>query len=85
MNVGGLLSVKTNPDGSTGPYEMNITYYSAMAGTVNGIDDLGEKTVPYLAIYHDGHAGNTCCLYPEPVSAVGMIMTGSKIAGWQEV
>jgi len=42
-NFGGLLSVKTNPDGSTGPYEMNITYFSAMAGTVNGIDDLGEK------------------------------------------
>lgn len=42
-NFGGLLSVKTNPDGSTGPYEMNITYYSAMSGTMNGIDDLGEK------------------------------------------
>jgi sucrose phosphorylase len=42
-SFGGLLSVKTNPDGSVGPYEMNITYYSAMAGTMNGIDDLGEK------------------------------------------
>ena len=42
-NFGGLLSVKTNPDGSTGPYEMNITYYSAMAGTIHGVDDLGEK------------------------------------------
>jgi glycosidase len=42
-NFGGLLSVKTNPDGSTGPYEMNITYFSALAGTMNGIDDLREK------------------------------------------
>jgi glycosidase len=42
-NFGGLLSVKTNPDGSTGPYEMNITYYSAMAGTLDGPDDQGEK------------------------------------------
>ena len=42
-NFGGLLSVKTNPDGSTGPYEMNITYYSAMAGTIHGKDDLGAK------------------------------------------
>jgi sucrose phosphorylase len=42
-NFGGLMSVKTNPDGSTGPYEMNITYFSAMAGTINGIDVLREK------------------------------------------
>jgi len=42
-DFGGLLSVKTNPDGTTGPYEMNITYYSAMSGTVNGMDRLGEK------------------------------------------
>jgi glycosidase len=42
-SFGGLLSVKTNPDGSTGPYEMNITYYSAMAGTIHGKDDLGAK------------------------------------------
>lgn len=42
-NFGGRLSVKTNPDGSTGPYEMNITYVSAMAGTINGKDDLCER------------------------------------------
>jgi glycosidase len=42
-DFGGLLSVKTNPDGSAGPYEMNITYYSAMAGTIHGIDDMGER------------------------------------------
>ncbi len=42
-NFGGLVSVKTNPDGTTGPYEMNITYFSAMAGTLKGKDELGEK------------------------------------------
>lgn len=42
-SFGGLLSVKTNPDGSTGPYEMNITYFSAMAGTMNGADNLAVK------------------------------------------
>ncbi len=43
MNSGGLLSVKTNPDGSAGPYEMNITYYSALTRTMHGEDKLGEK------------------------------------------
>jgi sucrose phosphorylase len=38
-----LLSVKTNPDGSTGPYEMNITYFSAMAGTIHGRDEMCEE------------------------------------------
>jgi sucrose phosphorylase len=42
-SFGGRLSVKTNPDGSTGPYEMNITYFSAMAGTIHGKDALGER------------------------------------------
>jgi sucrose phosphorylase len=43
LNFGGLLSVKTNSDGSTGPYEINCTYYSALEGTSKGKDELGEK------------------------------------------
>jgi len=35
---GGRISEKTNPDGSSGPYEMNITYLDAMKGDLNGID-----------------------------------------------
>ena len=37
---GGRISEKTNPDGSSGPYEINITYLDAMKGDLNGIDSL---------------------------------------------
>lgn len=35
---GGYVSMKTNPDGSDSPYEINITYYDAMKGTRRGPD-----------------------------------------------
>ncbi|WP_110631500.1 sugar phosphorylase [Salinicola salarius] len=35
---GGYVSMKTNPDGSDSPYEINITYYDAMKGTRRGAD-----------------------------------------------
>ncbi|HCJ95402.1 MAG TPA: sugar phosphorylase, partial [Sphaerochaeta sp.] len=31
---GGFISKKTNPDGSSSPYELNINYYSALQGIV---------------------------------------------------
>ncbi|MCE3027192.1 sugar phosphorylase [Salinicola sp. DM10] len=35
---GGYVSMKTNPDGSDSPYEINITYFDAMKGTRRGAD-----------------------------------------------
>lgn len=40
IGFGGKISMKTNPDGSMSPYEINITYFDAMKGTLNGADDL---------------------------------------------
>jgi glycosidase len=37
-DFGGLLSVKSNADGTSAPYEMNITYPDALMGTKNGRD-----------------------------------------------
>jgi sucrose phosphorylase len=36
-SLGGMISTKTNADGTTGPYEMNITYFDALRET--GISD----------------------------------------------
>ena len=33
---GGLVSMRAMPDGSEKPYEMNITYFDALAGTIDG-------------------------------------------------
>ena len=38
-DLGGLVSMRTLPDGGQSPYELNITYYEAMGGTYNGRDD----------------------------------------------
>ncbi|MGR9105792.1 MAG: sugar phosphorylase [Gammaproteobacteria bacterium] len=35
---GGYVTMKTNSDGSETPYEVNITYFDALKGTHNGID-----------------------------------------------
>lgn len=35
---GGYVSMKTNPDGSDSPYEINISYFDAMKGTRKGPD-----------------------------------------------
>jgi len=40
QKFGGLVNYKSNPDGSTSPYELNITYFDALKGTKNGIDNL---------------------------------------------
>jgi sucrose phosphorylase len=42
-DFGGLISVKSNPDGTSSPYEMNITYLDALKGTRNGPDNLMER------------------------------------------
>jgi glycosidase len=42
LGSGGLVSKRSNPDGSLSPYEMNITYFDAMKGTVNGTDPFQE-------------------------------------------
>ncbi len=42
IEFGGRISMKTNPDGSLSPYEINITYFDAMKGTRNGSDHLQE-------------------------------------------
>lgn len=39
---GGIVSSKTNPDGSLSPYEINITYLDALKGDRNGTDSLQE-------------------------------------------
>ena len=35
---GGFVSMKSNPDGSDSPYEINITYFDALKGTCRGRD-----------------------------------------------
>ncbi len=35
---GGFVSMKANPDGQDSPYEINITYFDALKGTANGVD-----------------------------------------------
>ncbi|MGJ8624918.1 MAG: sugar phosphorylase, partial [Yoonia sp.] len=37
--VGGLVSMRTMPDGSESPYELNTTFYDAMSQTFSGADD----------------------------------------------
>ncbi len=37
-NFGGLISTKSNEDGSESPYEINITYFDALKGTSEGED-----------------------------------------------
>ncbi len=37
-NVGGLVSMRTMPDGSESPYELNTTFYDAMSRTFEGAD-----------------------------------------------
>jgi len=38
-DFGGLVSMRSMPDGSEKPYELNITWFDAMKGTVEGEDD----------------------------------------------
>lgn len=40
QKFGGKVNYKSNPDGSTSPYELNITYFDALKGTAKGEDDL---------------------------------------------
>jgi len=40
---GGLVSEKANPDGTTSPYELNITYFEALKTTRKGTDGLQES------------------------------------------
>jgi sucrose phosphorylase len=37
-NFGGFVSMKSNPDGTDSPYEINISYFDALKGTCNGLD-----------------------------------------------
>ncbi|NVO29216.1 sugar phosphorylase [Donghicola sp. C2-DW-16] len=37
---GGLVSMRSLPDGSQSPYELNITFFDALKGTMKGEDDL---------------------------------------------
>ncbi len=39
QEFGGRVNYKTNPDGSQSPYELNITYFDALKGTDEGIDE----------------------------------------------
>lgn len=39
QSFGGMVSEKTNPDGSTSPYEINISLYDAFKGDAGGADD----------------------------------------------
>lgn len=39
QKFGGLVNYKSNPDGSTSPYELNITYFDALKGTNKGTDN----------------------------------------------
>ena len=43
IGFGGLVSSKTNPDGSLSPYEINITYLDALKGDRNGTDEMQEN------------------------------------------
>ncbi len=38
-DFGGMVNYKSNPDGSTSPYELNITYFDALKGTAEGEDE----------------------------------------------
>ncbi|KAJ56256.1 alpha-amylase [Actibacterium mucosum KCTC 23349] len=38
-DFGGLVSMRALPDGGEAPYELNITFYDAMAGTFDGKDE----------------------------------------------
>jgi sucrose phosphorylase len=40
---GGKVSMRAMPDGSRRPYELNITFFDAMAGTFGGVDDWQEE------------------------------------------
>ena len=39
-NIGGLVSMRSLPDGGEAPYEINTTYYEATSQTFNGADEL---------------------------------------------
>jgi len=39
QTFGGKVNFKSNPDGSTSPYELNITYFDALKGTQSGKDE----------------------------------------------
>lgn len=39
QKFGGMVSYKSNPDGSASPYELNITYFDALKGTQAGEDE----------------------------------------------
>ena len=40
QKFGGLVNYKSNPDGTQSPYELNITYFDALKGTIEGGDNL---------------------------------------------
>jgi len=40
---GGLISTKTNSDGTESPYELNVTYFDALRRTIKGEDTLHEQ------------------------------------------
>lgn len=40
---GGFVNYKSNTDGTTSPYELNITYFDALKGTQDGIDEFQVK------------------------------------------
>ena len=42
-SYGGLVSMRANPDGSQSPYELNITWFSAMQGTCHGPDEFAVQ------------------------------------------
>lgn len=44
---GGFVNYKSNPDGSSSPYELNITYFDALKGTKQGVDNF--QTERFLA------------------------------------
>lgn len=43
VSFGGMISMKTNIDGTVSPYEINIGYFDAMKGTRKGIDAMQEQ------------------------------------------
>ncbi|WP_167618052.1 alpha-amylase family glycosyl hydrolase [Maribellus sediminis] len=43
QKFGGKVNYKSNPDGSTSPYELNITYFDALKGTYKVEDELQVK------------------------------------------
>lgn len=42
-SFGGEISMRTGEDGKQSPYEMNISLYDALKGTIHGEDDLGRE------------------------------------------